>query len=434
MKIAPLFFYLSFLLVFNFGYTQYKEPIDTSNIPFRDELEKEFERRLLKPEAIKDLFVNENASLEFEKSYKLKNEEFKKLIKKGIFIEDKKYKPFVDQLFLKIKKANPDFDLNRTKVLLAISEEFNAYNIGEEIIVLNLSLIGKFENQYQLAFVISHELAHQKLDHVLTSMKNYAVKTNSKDFIDKISGVEKQKYNKNNSASLLLKKFVYNSKSDSRQKEQQADSLGFVLFSKAFPNYKDESVKSLQILGSLDKEKDSLTSQDFARFFETPNQVFKKEWLKINALENYKYQKGNLFWEVDSLRTHPDCETRILLLKKEFSLQDLDKKNTDKEYQNIISETEEEYVYGLYFLKEYGKSLYNTLLSYKKNTGIDLFYKKMILENLIQIREARNKYTLSKYLETENPKFSKSYNQFLSLIRNLRKQELNEIISYYETQ
>lgn len=64
MKIAPLFFYLSFLLVSNFAYTQYKEPIDTSNIPFRDELEKEFESRLLKPEAIKGLFVNENASLE----------------------------------------------------------------------------------------------------------------------------------------------------------------------------------------------------------------------------------------------------------------------------------------------------------------------------------------------------------------------------------
>lgn len=73
-----------------------------------------------------------------------------------------------------------------------------------------------------------------------------------------------------------------------------------------------------------------------------------------------------------------------------------------------------------------------TNLFYKKKNGIDLFYKKMILENLIQMREARNKYTLNKYLETENPKFSKSYNQFLSLIRNLRKQELNEIILHYE--
>lgn len=361
MKLAPLFFYLSFLLVFNFGYTQYKEPIDTSNILFRDALEKEFESKLLKPEAIKTLFVNESASLEFEKNYKQKNEEFKKLIKKGVFIEDKKYKPFVDELFFKIKKANPDYNFNNVKVLLEISEEYNAYNIGDGIVVLNLPLLGKIENQYQLAFVLSHELAHQKLDHVLASMKNYAVKINSKDFISKVSNVEKQKYNRNNSASLILKQFVYNSKSDSRQKERQADSLGFVLFSRAFPNNKDESIKALQILGELDKEKDSLTNQDFARFFETPKQTFKKEWLNINALENYKYQKGNLFWEVDSLRTHPDCETRILLLKQEFPFQTLNKKTEDKDYQDIIADSEKEYVYGLYFLKEYGKSLYNAL-------------------------------------------------------------------------
>ncbi len=431
---TPLFFYLACLLIFNLSYSQYKEPIDTSDVSFRNELEKDFDGRVLKQETIKNLFSDEKAFLEFEKNYKEKNEEFKKLIKKGIFIEDKKYKPFVEELFLKIKNANPDFDLNDIKILLAISEEDNAYNVGEGIVVLNLSLIGKFENQYQLASVITHEIAHQKLNHVINSMKNYAVKTNSKDFISRVSTIEKQKYNKNNSASLILKQFVYNRRSDSRRNEQQADSLGFVLFSKTFPNYKDEAIKTLQILKNLDEEKDSLTSQDFARFFGTPKQVFKNEWLNKGVLENYKYQKGNLFWEVDSLRTHPDCEARVLSLKKGFSIQNVNKKIVEKDYQNIISESEKEYVYGLYFLKEYGKSLYNTLLFYKKETEVDLFYKKMILQNLIQIREARNKYTLNKFLETENPKFSKSYNQFLSLIWNLRKQELNEIISYYEIQ
>ena len=56
----------------------------------------------------------------------------------------------------------------------------------------------------------------------------------------------------------------------------------------------------------------------------------------------------------------------------------------------------------------------------------------MIYDNLIKLRDARNNYTLNKYLETENPKLSDSYNKFLCLIRNLRKNELTQIIEYYK--
>jgi hypothetical protein len=52
----------------------------------------------------------------------------------------------------------------------------------------------------------------------------------------------------------------------------------------------------------------------------------------------------------------------------------LQRKNADKKY-----------VFGLYFLEEYGDSLYYTLLKIKNNPK-DLYYRKMVFDNLIKLK------------------------------------------------
>ena len=144
-------------------------------------------------------------------------------------------------------------------------------------------------------------------------------------------------------------------------------------------------------------------------------------------MNKYNYQKDKKKYDIDSLRTHPDCDVRISFLTTTFNIKSISQKTESETFNTSKKEIDKEYVFGLYFLEEYGKSLYNSLLKYKQDLG-DTYYRNMIYENLLKLREYRMNYTLNKYLETENPNFSEGYNQFLNFVRNLRRNELNELI------
>lgn len=423
---------LLFLALFfvQFSFAQTFAVIDTSNSAYKAKISEYFEKQFSKTERRIDEIEDKKIRKQFLIDYAEKKEELGKLVKKGIFIEHKSYSSLIEEIFTKIKQGNPNMQLDEIKLLLAISEQINAYNCGDGIIVINLPLIFNIENEYELAYVISHEIGHQKLDHVYKSMLKRSQQNNSDELKKKTSEINKQKFNKNNLASGLFKKIVYGNREQSRIFEHQADSLGYILFRNAFPDYESYSIETLRKLKTIDKEQDSLSKADFTLFFEVSDLKFNEEWL-TSEISQYNYQKNEKFWNVDSMRTHPDCDARIAFLKRNFKIQEkskpIDQSNFNKQKENA----DEEFVFGLYFLEEYGKSLYYSLLRSKKSSN-DAFLKNMIYNNLTKLRDARNNYTLNKFLETENPNFSDSYNQFLCLIRNLRKNELNQIIEFYK--
>jgi len=214
----------------------------------------------------------------------------------------------------KIKVSNTDINLDDIKLLLAVSNEINAYNCGDGIVVLELPLVLKIDNEYELAYVISHEIAHQKLNHVYKSMLKSSQQNNSEDLKKQTKEIDKLKYNKSKLASGLFKNIVYSGREESRKRESEADSLGYIFYKKAYPEYQNYAVETLKKLKTIDVEKDSLSKQDFVKLFEAQNLKFKDEWI-ASEIANYNYQKTEKFWNVDSLRTHPDCDARISFLK-----------------------------------------------------------------------------------------------------------------------
>ena len=118
-------------------------------------------------------------------------------------------------------------------------------------------------------------------------------------------------------------------------------------------------------------------------------------------------------------------------MKKNFNLKSEDKKLNSLYFNQLKKEAAKEMVFSLYFLEMYGQSLYNALIAYRKDEN-ELFYKKMIYQNLIKIQKARASYTLNRYLENENPLFSNSYNRFVCFCRNIRKSELQQLIDYFK--
>ena len=407
-----------------------KTVIDTSNSTYRSNLTSYYEAQILKTKAVIEKIEDRKIRKQFIENYTQNTTDFKALIKKGIFIEHESYSDLVQNIFQNIKKNNSGYNFEDIKILLSANKEINAYNSGDGIVVLNLPLIYNINNQYELAFVICHEISHQKLNHVYNHMYKSCKIENSAEIKNKTQQIDNQKYNKGALASELVKKIVYRSRKESRQNEKSADSLGYILFKNSYPEYDSYALETLRTLKKIDVVKDSLQQTDFEKLFETPTLKFKSDWM-ISDLSNYNYQKTKRFWDVDSLRTHPDCDQRILHLQKAFKIQEKNKPFEASVFNNTRKNAGYEAVFELYFLEEFGYSLYETLLQLKKNP-LDLFYRKMVYDNLLKLQEARNNYTLNRFLETENPKFSQSYNQFLCLIRNLRKTEMNEFITYYK--
>lgn len=428
---------LVFLLMLYFfchlGYSQ-KSSIDTTNHSYRKELEKMYLQRTSKTKrsfkSISDIKIRDEVS----KSYIEMNEDFIEKIKKGVFVKDTLYSEFLNEIVQRLAIENTDFpQIKNTKILLSFSDIPNAYAIGDDFIIVTLPLLKSINNEYELAFIIGHEIAHNILSHSYNGLLDYAQTVHSSEIKKQTRAIEKRKYDKGSYASALYKEIVYGKRKNSRKLEQQADSLGFLLYRKAFKGYEHYAIQSLETLDKIDFETDSLTIADYARFFSTEKLQFKAEWLNNDEISGYKYDKSVKYWLIDSLKTHADCALRTGFMKKEFQIhKTLEKKNTAI-FDSVKKNSFYDYILGLFVIEDYGKSLYETLLFLKKEPE-NSYLKNLVYFNLVKIQEAQKAYTLNRHLDNVNPNYSQSYNRYLSFIRELRKSELNEFISYYSLQ
>lgn len=426
-------FYYLVLLSFSFQMIFSQQIIlDTIDVNYNKELESFYIERSKKTFIELDKIANKKVKSEMKTFFLDNKNAFLEDIQNGKFVYHKGFSKLLENNFREIKNKNPDVNFDNIKILLKLDESINAYNVGEGIVIFNLPLLMNINDEYEVSYIICHEIAHQHLNHVFKSLQTNIEKGNSKEMIEKTRQIKKAKYNKATLATNELKNFVYSNRKFSRENEHQADSLGFVYFKKTYPEYLHKATQTLEFLKYLDKEKDSLTKSDYVNIFKNTTVDFQENWLEEDILSNYKYQKNSKTWDIDSLRTHPDIDVRVQYIKENFKIDEKEVAQYSKmNYLNLKSETKYDEVFMLYYLKEYGKSLYKTMILLK-NDKENPILKKMMYDNLSKIETYKNNYKLNKCLQTESPNFSSSYNMFLSFIRNLRKTNFNQILKYYE--
>ena len=423
--------YIFLLFCFSFSFGQ-NIKIDTTEVKYRLELEQFYTTKSKSTLDLANQISDSKIKSEFLEIISERKKDFISEIKQGKFIYHNVFSPMISTIFTEIKQANSQYNFDDIRILLALDEEINAYNFGEGIVVINLPLLLAVNNEMELSYIICHEISHQKLDHVFNGIRDHLKKSNSKEMIEKTKQIKKTKYNRNAIIKDEIKKFAYSSRRFSRAKEHEADSLGFILYSKAYPKYIIQSIKSLQNLKTIDKEKDSLTQQDYFKIFENSKVKFEESWLNSEDLSTYNYQKNSKFWDIDSLRTHPDIDIRVEYLKEKFKISDAQiQEFSNAKYLSLIQENKYDQIFVLYHIKEYGKSLYQTMILLKNDKKNPLL-NKMMYDNLLKISEYKSNYKLNQCLETESPNFTKSYNTFLGFIRNLRKTNFEQILKNYE--
>lgn len=339
---------------------------------------------------------------------------------------DKYLKELMDEVLTRNKINTQDY-----KILLSKDSKINAYNTGDGTIVINYGLFLAVENEDELVFVISHEIGHQFLNHVKNGIETYAKLSRSESIIAKTKEIQRQKYGKATKATNLMKNIVYEDYEKRRKKEIEADSIGFVFYGKTLRNPK-AAVDILAKLDLSDIERDSLTVADYKFIFERNGFVVKQKYFNEEKSLFSKYDKMKGI-NVDSLKSHPDCATRIKLIEKKLEAKFSETYSSPKVFSEIKKNSIYQNLYNLYSLKQYGISLYESLKLYKKQTD-DPVLQKIIYLNLLKIYESRINYTINRYVPAhDNLNNSDSLNRFVSYLNNIKISDFETIINNFKS-
>lgn len=314
----------------------------------------------------------------------------------------------------------------RLKIMISRDEVKNAYMTINGTLIFNQNFLTILENENQLAAVLAHELGHNVLAHSKNKVDKYVQISTDDELISEARQIKKQKFNKNKEAESLLKSLVYNNQKKRREDEIDADKKSLEIL-KGTKYSTSEILKLLKILETSDIEKDSLTTEDFCKILSLESadaKLFSGE-----GMSEYTSIDENFFkWNIDSLKTHPSCEERINIVKNLEGNQNPVFEKNHSMFQELKQAAELENIQNAYLLKNYGRSLYFSMLYLKKHPN-DRFAANMLSENLKQLKIARESKNYGKYIIFPNPKeHSRSEQLFYTFFDNISNAYLDKLV------
>jgi Zn-dependent protease with chaperone function len=354
---------------------------------------------------------------------------FLQKIKGNNFICDDDVNPYLRSLLGEVLTKN-GISPQGYKILLSRDSEVNAYNTGDGTIVVHYGLFLMVENEDELVFIISHEIGHQFLNHAKNDIEAFAQLSTSDAVIAKTKEIRKQKYGKATMANDLLKRMRYQNYDARRKKEIEADSIGAVFYKKTLRN-PQAGIAALEKLKTTDEEKDSLIVADYKFIFEKNGFKVKDKYFEEEESLFVQYDKNKRI-DADSLKTHPDCATRIELLKKYLDGQYSGMAAASASFTKIKQNSTYQNLVNLYNAEEYGQSLYEALKLYKHETESPVL-KEIIFLNLVKLRDSRLKYTINRYVPIHDKLVnSNSLNRFISFVNNIKIADFETIITNFK--
>ncbi len=356
-------------------------------------------------------------------------EDFLERVTDNDFICDEEHLSYLRSLLDEILDRN-HIDRSQYRILLSKNPSVNAYNTGDGTVVINYGLFLSLDNEDELVFVMAHEIGHQYLNHVRKGIVSFAQASTSEETIAKTKAIRKQKYGKGRLSTGLLKNIVYQKYDQRRKYEIEADSIGLVLYQKTKRNLQS-GIRTLEKLAVADDEPDSLTIADYHTIFDRADFKLKNRYFEQEESLFLQYDKDKRF-DPDSLKTHPACEVRLGLLKKEAPEGPMIRTVSAK-FDTIRRHSTYQSLYNQLSLHEYGLSLYEALKLYKKNPG-DAVLKEVILTDLKKLKEARIAYTVNRYLpKVDRRENSDSLNRFITFIQNIKLADFDVLIGQFQS-
>ena len=347
-------------------------------------------------------------------AFEQRQEFLKSLLSDGQLMFGTELDQKVHEVFAQIESANPQVR-KIANVYVLTNSSVNAINLGGGCILMCTGLLERVQNEDQLAFALCHELAHQFEDHVNKQIvKNAEIITN-KALNDSIQHILKNQYKVTTSLTNLIIPGLTKRMKYSREKELQADSLGFVFYRKAGFDV-NEAINCLKMLDHSDEE--FLNRQpDFKKYFQNDSVTFRDEWMGgeyTSSLGKFTVEKDTL---IVLLKTHPDIPKRIAALKRQLGADSSrvngnQSKNTldDISVLSSINDAQEQYNND-----NYSRAFY---IAYQLQViHPELAYPRYLISSILaELSLYRKNHMSGKYLELQDEEDSRAYSETLNFL------------------
>ncbi|MFK8007459.1 MAG: M48 family metallopeptidase [Saprospiraceae bacterium] len=367
---------------------------------------------------------------ELEDFYQTRFENTRDKLYNGHFLFQDSINQYFDQILLKILAANPKARRTRD-VRLFLSRYYwpNASCLGEGTLIMNIGLLRRLENESQVAFILAHELAHLILDHVDTAVHKRVAKLNSSQARKVIRDMKKERYNANQQADEFFKDVVFDHREHSRNHESEADSLAIILLEGTVYDL-NQGIRVLEILDEIDKEK--YPEIKLKENFNSPDYPFRSRWMmKETGLSMAK--SDDFAWDSDSLKTHPDCQDRIVRLKRiipaNYESGQLNVQ-TNMAFESLVRIADFEMVASTYEIGNYGRALYYCLQLLEKYPD-NAWLRATVGISFFDIYVAQENHELRDYVDLPSKKYKEDYRGLMQFIQNLRLKEIANISYFY---
>ena len=340
------------------------------------------------------------------------------------YVFDPRINVYLKSVLQEIYKSNSEINPTDFYFLVDTSPIPNAACWGNGIFTVNLGLFDLIENDDELAFILCHEMAHQMLKHNDKSMLSHVQTIHSKDTKKKISQAKNQRYGQRKAVYEVMKTLNYDFLSRSRNAEIQADSLGFVFFSRTKYN-KSAAVKSLKKLGTADT---LLFASDtrIRKHFNFDSYPFKEAWLAPEeTLFDIKEKADDYAWNKDSLKSHPDIPLRIEKLQRLYS--GTEGTPMSKGLLSIKKVSAENTIFSAIDRHSIDMALYKILVLKEENQIENTEYNRTVAWILKRTYELKVSHRLGKYISPVNPFSEEKYLNEVRLflhnteLKNIRK-------------
>jgi len=426
------FLVLLFVLIQNALFSQSSNPIDTADYQLRKSFLETFKKNNEAYIKLQKSKYPGKAGSEISKQYSGFYKNFEKEIQHKDFLFKSSFNEMLNAILAEIQSKNSQVS-GDFKVLIAKDNVPNASCLPDGTFIINMGVFNWMDSEDEIAAILSHEIAHKLEEH---SIKGIIAEYNEgKKDAEIVKQLGTQTENKRDKAFDLMKERLYKLQGKNRKNEIQADSLGYVLFSKT--KYKKEAfVEMMKTLRDFDTISPRMVKPEtYKKLFDLPNQPFKEKWMKEEdfSLYNYDFYKEKL--SKDSLSSHPEFTERIATLEgyfPELKSEKIAEKNTLPTFQALKKLARHEILPNFFQSEDFGLGIYVAMQMYQDDYEVE-YVKYWIGKFFSEVEKARKNYNLNRYLDRVEPKNQgESYRKFLSFMWNLSLDEISTIADYYE--
>jgi predicted Zn-dependent protease len=350
---------------------------------------------------------------------------FLKKIREGAFVKDDSIETYVNNVLNKIVSDN-SLDPYPRRVLVMASPHVNAVCFGRGIFAVTISLLGRIENENQLAFILAHEVAHDELAHITSRIAQEADMDLAEKTEDQITNILSDKISMQDVEE--FRKLVYGISKYSRKSEMRADSMAVALMSGAHYN-EGEALAALTILQSAQSPKKQIGAEIFLPFH-SPDYPFQDHWLNDRLSVFGKKYSGSFLYSIDSVETHPAIELRKDAL---LSFCSYDGEGINYQTENFARVTEMaafETVETAFQDKEYDVCMYYAMQLYTRYPD-NVYLVSRMGKIFLDLMEARASNRFQELVSKYTVNYCDELKLINSFLYNLTYVELGEVAFHF---